>query len=236
MPARANAFYSRLTQVNHHKGHIYNTTTKARVMQAKFFLDCLTGEETLEVPEYLDEFDRRDMLLFGLVNSLRSSLDSFTHELILYYGGAAKRRRDVQFSNLLTPAITISLPPALRGHIEIFQASAAFEYLKKLRNSQQHRCYALMQTQTSAPASLNIVGADTEGKPADWWGGEPPTHSAQESGTAEPRPEPDLRLPDDPDVEPGDETYSPGRPVFGVMRHLYGETREFILASYALAI
>ena len=93
-----------------------------------------------------------------------------------------------------------------------------------------------MQTQTSAPASLNIVGADSEGKPAEWWGGEPTAQGEQESGVAKPRPEPDLRLPDDPDVEPGDETYSPGRPVFGVMRHLYGETREFILASYALAI
>ena len=170
------------------------------------------------------------------MNSLRSSLDSFTHELVLYYRGSAKRRRDVQFSNLLTRAITISLPPALRSHIEIFQAGATFEYLKKLRNSQQHRCYALMQTQASALASLTIVGADSEGKPADWWGGEPPTQGEQELGAAKLRPEPDLRLPDDPDVETGDETYSPGRPVFGVMRHLYGETREFILASYALAI
>jgi hypothetical protein len=191
MSARANAFYSRLIKVDWHKGHIYNTTTKARVMQAKFFLDCLTGEATLEAPEYLDEFDRRDMLLFGLVNSLRSSLDSFTHELVLYYRGSAKRRRDVQFSNLLTRVITISLPPALRGHIEIFQAGATFEYLKKLRNSQQHRCYALMRTQTSAPASLTIVGADSEVKPADWWGGEPPTQGRQELGAAKSQPEPD---------------------------------------------
>lgn len=101
MSARAKAFYGRLITRDFHKGHVYHTTTKARVMQAKFFLDCLTGEATLEAPEYLDAFDRRDMLLFGMVNSLCSSLDSFTHELVFYYRGSAKNRRQVQFSNLL---------------------------------------------------------------------------------------------------------------------------------------
>jgi len=86
MPARAQAFYGRLIKLDYLKAPAYHTTTKTRVKQAKFFLDCLTGEVTLEAPEYLDAFDRRDMLMFGLVNSLRSSLDSFTHdELFLYY-------------------------------------------------------------------------------------------------------------------------------------------------------
>lgn len=236
MPARAKAFYGRLIARDFHKGHVYHTTTKARVMQAKFFLDCLTGEVALETPEYLDAFDRRDMLLFGLVNSLRSSLDSFTHELVFYYCGTAKRRRDIQFSNLLKPIITISLPASLRDHVERFQVGAAFDYLKKLRNSQQHRSYALMRTQTAALASLTVVGPDSGPGPADWWGGAPPPTAQERAQEATDPPEPDLRLPDDPDVEPGEESFSPGRPVFGVMRHLYSETREFLLASYALAV
>lgn len=48
--------------------------------------------------------------------------------------------------------------------------------------------------------------------------------------------EPDLRLPDDPDVESGDETFHPGRPLLGTLRYIYAETREFILSSYELAV
>lgn len=241
MPARANAFYERLVNRAHiktdplkTKARVYHATTKARVVQANFFLDCLTGEVTLEAPAYLDEFDKRDMLLFGLVNSLRSSLDSFTHELVLFYNGSAKNRRDIQFSKLLKPEITISPAPALSDWIRQFRDGNAFQYLNRLRVAQQHRRHALIQTQSASLATLTVVGPDTGMGPAGWGVGEAPIEVEAAPATA-PRPEPDLRLPDDPDVEPGDETYSPGRPLLGVTHHLYEETREFILTSYALA-
>ena len=235
MTARANDFYERLTKSNRFKGHVYNTTTKVRIMQARFFLEHLTEGAELDAAKFLNEFEKRDMFLFGLVNSLRSSLDSFTHELALFYRGSGTRR-DIHFTNLLN--LSISLPPTLHNRIQEFQGSNTFEYLNKLRNAQQHRYYPLLQTRSVARMSLNIVGSDSEGSSADWRGDDNFTHEEGETmPTTTPSPsEPDLRLPDDPDVEPGDETYSLGRPLFGTMRHLYGETREFILSSYELAV
>jgi hypothetical protein len=95
------------------------------------------------------------MFIFGLVNSLRSSLDSFTHEMVLFYQGAAKRR-DIQFLNLLDPKrIKISLSPHFRTRIEEFHGGTAFPYLNKLRNAMQHRSYPLVQTQASTLAITN---------------------------------------------------------------------------------
>jgi hypothetical protein len=122
-------------------------------------------------------------------------------------------------------------------HTRKFQRGKAFKDLTKLRNAQQHHCYLLPQTQTAVLASLTVVGSDGESGQASWRGsGAAPQVEVEARPTAVSLPEPDLILPDNPGAEPGDETYSLGRPVFGVMRRLYGETREFILASYALAI
>lgn len=244
MPARANAFYERLVNQAHintdplkTKARVYHATTKARVKQANFFLDCLTGDATLEAPEYLDGFDKRDMLIFGLVNSLRSSLDSLTHELVLFYNGSAKNRRDIQFSKLLKPEIQLSAPPTLCDLVREFRDGNTFWYLNRLRVAQQHRRHALIQTQAVSRMAFTVVGQDGEGTPAGWGVSDASAQGAVEAVPAtDSRPEPDLRLPDDPDVEPGDETFSPGRPLFDVARHLYRETREFILASYALAV
>ncbi len=176
MPARAKAFYDRLTKLDYPKGHIYHTTTKARVMQAKFFLEHLTEEKRLETGEYLDEFDKRDMFLFGLINSLRSSLDSFTHEIVVFYGGSAKRPQDIHFRNLFNSRITILIPPVLCRHISKFHESNTFEYLNKLRNAQQHRRYLPLMQTTVVPNSLNVVNPDSEVDSADWWGGETSRH------------------------------------------------------------
>jgi hypothetical protein len=203
MSTRAKAFYDRLIQLNYLKGHVYHTTTKARIMQAKFFLEHLNGECSLETPVYLDEFDKRDMFIFGLVNSLRSSLDSFTHEIVLFYEGSPKRR-DIHFRNLLnSPKISITLPNELRERIQIFQDGTAFPYLNKLRNAMQHRSYVLVQTRSSTLTGFN--------------------------------PESDLRLPENPEAEPGEGRYESGRVLFGALRYLYDETRDFVLSSYELA-
>lgn len=85
-------------------------------------------------------------------------------------------------------------------------------------------------------ASLTVVGPDFEAGPADWWGGDTPPAVQVRAQEVTAPPEPELRLPADPDVEPGDESFSPGRLMSGVMRHLYSETREFLLSSYALAV
>lgn len=155
MLARANAFYERLIQSNYLKGHVYHTTTKARIMQAKFFLESLNGERSLETPEYLNDFDKRDMFIFGLVNSLRSSLDSFTHEVVLFYQGTAKGR-DIHFLNLLEPSkIKISLSPEFRAQVQEFQKGTAFPYLNKLRNAMQHRSYPLVQARGSTLTITN---------------------------------------------------------------------------------
>lgn len=237
MPTRANAFYSRLTKLDYHKGHVYHTTTKARFTQAKFFLDCLTGEATVDAPEYLDEFDRRDMFLFGLVNSLRSSLDAFAHEIVLFYGGPLKKGERIQFLNLTKIKTAAPPPQALQDWVRMFQRDKAFKDLNKLRNAQQHRSYLLPQTRTATLASLTVMGSDGEAHQADWWGsGASPQMEVGVRPAAVSLPEPDLILPDNPGAEPGGETYSLDRPVLAVMRHLYQETREFILASYVLAI
>lgn len=155
MPHRAKAFYDRLIHLNHLKGHVYHTTTKARIAQAKFFLENLRGERSLETPEYLNDFDKRDMFMFGLVNSLRSSLDSFTHEIVLLYK-ASPERTDIHFRNLLKPSkIKISLPPKFRVRVQDFQKGNAFPYLNKLRNAMQHRSYLLVQIQASVLTTFN---------------------------------------------------------------------------------
>jgi hypothetical protein len=159
MPDRAKAFYDRLIALNYLKGHVYHTTTKARIVQAKFFLESLNGERNLETPAYLNEFDKRDMFVFGAVNSLRSSLDSFTHEIVLYYQGAPERT-DTHFRNLLKPSkIKISLSPEFRARVQDFQKGTAFPYLNKLRNAMQHRSYPLVQTRAS---TLTIFNQDSD--------------------------------------------------------------------------
>lgn len=240
MPERANAFYNRLTQKDQTKGHVYHGATVARVTQAQFFLDQLNETAKLESAGGTSDFTKRDMWLFGLVNSLRSSLDSFTYELIVFYGGfpSKNNRRDIQFLNLLNPnKITISLPPPLSAHIQNFQSDGSFSYLNKLRNAQQHRNFPLLRTQSVARMSLSIVGPGSEGEAANWHGDDQPRQQPiKGEAVAETFVDPDLRLPDDPDVEPGQEIYSPGRPLYAVARHLYATTREFLLSSYDLAI
>jgi hypothetical protein len=243
MPARANAFYSRLPQKDWLKAHVYHGTTNARVAQAKFFLEQLV-EEVMTRKEKETEFYKRDMFLFGLANSLRSSLDSLTHQLCLFYGGTVRRKIDIQFSNLLRPdKIRISLPSPLFDHITAFQKSHerqkgdAFRYLTKLRNGSQHRNITLLQTRTVVPMSLNIMGPGSNGGGADWTGGSPNLQSpVQAEPIGSSLIEPDLRLPDDPEVEPGEETFDRGRPLLGTLRYLYAETREFILSAYDLAV
>jgi hypothetical protein len=204
MPIGTKAYYDRLVQLNYLKGHVYHTTTKARIMQARFFLENLNGERKLEAPEYLDGFDKRDMFIFGLVNSLRSSLDSFTHEMVLFYEGSPKRR-NIHFLNLLSPTkIDITLSKELCARVQNYQHGTAFPYLNKLRNGMQHRGYVLVQTRASSIGGFN-----------------------EES---------DLRLPENPEAEPGEEKYESGRVLFGALRYLYDETRDFISSSYDLAI
>jgi hypothetical protein len=236
MPARANAFYKRLPQTDWLKAHTYHGTTNARVAQAKFYLEHLI-EEVMRPDEDVTEFYKRDMFLFGLVNSLRSSLDSFAHQLFLFYGGTVGNKRDVNFNNLLRHnKIQISLSPCLADHIKKFQKSDTFKYLTKLRNVNQHRNIALIQTQSVARMGFDIVSANSNGGRADWLGG---SSGSQATVQAEPvvfSPiEPDLRLPDDPGVEPGDETFSQGRPLLGTMRRIHADTHEFVFSAYDLA-
>lgn len=248
MPARANAFYERLPKTDRVKAHVYHATTNARVAQAKFFLDQLI-EEVMRPHTEESEFYKRDMFLFGLVNSLRSSLDSLAHELFLFYKGTvvSKKKgakRDIQFINLINPGkIQISFPSPLTEHIKQFQKSHennkgdAFRYLTKLRNVNQHRNIALIQMTSVARIGFTIVTPDTQGGGVNWLGEGPGSQRVVQAEPAIFSPvEPDLRLPDDPDVEPGDETFDRGRPLLGTLRYIYAETREFILSSYDLAV
>ncbi len=84
MPQRAEDFYARLRArlFNWLPAHTSHMTTSFRVRQDEHFLEQCVAHPHSGSPEW-----ETDMYLFGFVNSLWSSLDSFAHELIAYYEG-----------------------------------------------------------------------------------------------------------------------------------------------------
>lgn len=110
MPIRRSDFHARALEKAKARGdnwlrpHVYNTTTTARVMQGRHFV--LQLKEHVEhpapasFPAGFNDFMVQDMFSFGAVNSLRSALDSFSHEIVFYFDGRSDPRR-IQFFNLL---------------------------------------------------------------------------------------------------------------------------------------
>jgi hypothetical protein len=205
MPQRRVDFHTRAIEKAKARGdswlrpHVYNTTTTARVMQGRHFVRLL--KEHVEnptpaiFPAEFNAFMVQDMYSFGAVNSLRSALDSFAHEIVFYFGGHSDPRL-IQFFNLLTPKISVDLPIDLATAIDAFRSSQNCIYLNRLRNAMQHRGYPITEH-----------------------------HSWNRN----------IGIPDDPRVEPGEETYEDHRGLVGTLNACDEGVRAFILEAYDLA-
>jgi hypothetical protein len=90
MPARAIAFQVRYKaqNVNWIPSRMYHVTTSFRVRQAQAFLEQLQEHGVPGSPNW-----ETDMRIFGLVNALRSGLDSFAHEIVAFYNAVVSDRR-----------------------------------------------------------------------------------------------------------------------------------------------
>jgi hypothetical protein len=238
MPNRAHEFQVRFKAKfpgNWTQLHVYNVTTCARISQASFFLKELTNE-ILEGPGTpLAPSTRRDMFMFGRINSLRSSLDAIAHEIVTYYEAVAISPQEISFYNLFDPTkITLATPLRLERHIKRFQNRDTCIYLTKLRNGMQHQNIAIVQVRSYLPIAANIAGVDSNIGDADW--GIPAGKSVPISANrARSRPiEPPMTLPDDPQVPVDKLTYTQGRPLLGTLRRINSDTREFVLKAYNL--
>lgn len=225
MPQRANDFFTR-GQNRFPQAWtpllVYHGTTNARVRQARYLREQLDQEIHSGSAGTVDGFWRREMFSFGFINSLRSSLDSFAHELIFFYEGSPNStiypqcsscghqrsqasERDFQFYNLLDPSKVVyasHMPQGLRDHIHQFINTpdnppiANLRYLNKLRNAMQHRHFTLTQSMTGT------------------------IHQT---------------LPDDPAVAPGAETYNHNRDLLGTFSQLHTTVQDFLFQAYDLA-
>jgi hypothetical protein len=162
--------------------HVYHATTYARITQAGYFLNQLISEVKYgnsDGPE--GSFVKRDMHMFGCVNTVRSALDSLANELVTYYEGGPNltkhpkcpvcqkpqkkqsTQRDIQFFNLLDPetiTYNIPLPTDLMSHIKAFRDSPLCTYFNQLRNATHHRNFVILQFRTYVAMSVEISGPD----------------------------------------------------------------------------
>ena len=239
MPERANQFHERLTKVAGTSGHKYHNSTNARVAEAKQFHSLLVRYNRGDALWSLPRFVILDMLIFGFVNSLRSSLGSFAHELVEFYGGVPSNPKNIDFTNLLSPKkVSLSLPPALHAHVSAFQLHQAFVYVNDLRNAMQHRHMAIDHQSHSdlAIGITTVAEGDADSSPSDASSTSRPFDHVGSGACDTPVSlTPLVFLPDDPSVSLGCETYSKSLINTAKFGEFYDAVHSFLLTSYDLA-
>jgi hypothetical protein len=198
----------------------YHSTTGSRLLEAEFYLLHIYRQygrfSVLKstLAEELPDFIRQDLLLRGFIMNLRSSLDTLSQELLLYYEVPIEERQ-VDFDRIPTTDKLLNskyknLPILIADLYSTFRNGWEYIYLNRLRNALEHRRAQCLVRKIEQPVAIfpgQIV---------------PPTRM-------------EYRLADDPDSPPGSETYTLHRELCGLGRKLLAVVNEFVLKAYNAA-